>query len=112
MFKKLFIILLAAAAFTFTECKKHTPPTVIVYVIDANKKPVEGALVQIYSKPAGSIVKFEKTTDSSGQAEFVTDQEYVLSLKVTKEVNGEVLTATGTVVFKENEVFEKTVVLN
>jgi hypothetical protein len=43
--------------------------------------------------------------------EFVTDQEYVLSAKAQKEVNGELLTGTATVVFKYDEVFEKTIVI-
>jgi hypothetical protein len=106
------LILLFVSILVLTGCKKTTPPKAIITVIYSNKKPVEGALVKIYSKPAGSTISMEKTTDASGKAEFETDQEYVLSLKVTKEVDGNVLSATGTVVFKYNEVFEKTVMLN
>lgn len=104
-------ILLILSFLIFVGCKKTTPPKAIITVIYSDKKPVEGALVKIYSKPAGSIVDMEKTTDASGQAVFETDQEYVLSMKVTKEINGEILSGTGTVVFKYNEVFEKTVML-
>ena len=110
MFKKPGILLIVAIL-AFAGCKKTTPPKAIITVIYSDKKPVEGALVKIYSKPAGSIVNMEKTTDASGQAVFETDQEYVLSMKVTKELNGEVLTGNGTVVFKYNEVFEKTVMI-
>ncbi len=104
-------ILLFVTLLSFSGCKKTTPPKAIITVIYSDKKPVEGALVKLYSKPAGSIVDMEKTTDASGEAVFETDQEYVLSMKVTKDLNGEVLTGTGTVVFKYNEVFEKTVMI-
>ena len=110
MFRKAGILLIVATL-AFAGCKKTKPPKAIIIVIYSDKKPVEGALVKIYSKPAGSVVNMEKTTDASGQAVFETDQEYVLSMKVTKELNGEVLTGNGTVVFKYNEVFEKTVMI-
>jgi len=109
--KKLWIILLVVGLTAIGGCKKTKPPKAIITVVNSDRKPVEGALVEIYSKPAGSIVHMEGTTDASGVVEFVTDQEYVLSAKAQKEVNGEILTGTATIVFKYDEVFEKTIVI-
>ncbi len=109
--RKVLAILVLTIIIGVEGCKKTQPPKAIIYVVDEARKPVEGALVEIYSKPAGSIVHMEGTTDASGQVEFVTEQEYVLSAKAQKEIDGQLLTGTATVVFKYDETFEKTIVI-
>jgi len=105
------ILFLIFTIVSIESCKKDTPPTAIIYVVDVNRQPVEGATVEVYSAPSGSIIQMRGTTDEAGKVEFVTEEEYVLTAKAQKEVDGEILTGTATVVFKYNEVFEKTIVI-
>ncbi len=108
---RILTILFIATFFVNTGCKKTKPPRAIVTVILEDKTPVEGATVTVYSKPSGSIIMWQKTTDSEGQAEFEADQEYVLSCKAEKDINGHHYQGTGTLVFKYNEEFEKTIII-
>ena len=90
-------------------CKKPKDPTAIITIVDVDKKPVQGANVNINANAAvGKVIApVNLITDTKGNVYYTQQFEAILEAKVTKGK----LTATEYFQLKSNEETLKTIII-